>query len=468
MDFILNIWRVQGTIDRLRYFLSGVVLLLIKNSLDKFIARVLFNRSWTILNYFVPGTTSIADISEADATFYAALVLAAIPFIWCGVALTLRRLRAAGLPLWMIVFFFVPILNTLFFAVLCLLPSKVSDDNQAAPPEKPWINLDRIIPSGQFGSAFAGVLSTVVLGTAATLLSVQVLGSYGWGLFVGLPFCLGMSSVLIYGYHQERSWRSCFGVSMLAVFIPAAALILFAVEGAICLMMAAPLAIPLSMLGGFVGYTLQKKYHARQQTANWLTGIIIALPAFMGAEHTKATPPPLIRVTSAVEIDAAPERVWNHVVTFSQLPEPTEWLFKLGLAYPIKAEIKGTGVGACRHCIFSTGPFVEPIEVWDEPRLLKFSVTENPAPMQEWTFYSGIHPPHLHNFLVSKGGQFLLTPLAGGRTHLQGTTWYHHSMWPAAYWQLWSDFIIHRIHLRVLDHVKNLAETPQTVGESQR
>ena len=24
-------------------------------------------------------------------------------------------------------------------------------------------------------------------------------------------------------------------------------------------------------------------------------------------------------------------------------------------------------VGAVRHCIFSTGPFVEPITVWDEP-----------------------------------------------------------------------------------------------------
>lgn len=26
------------------------------------------------------------------------------------------------------------------------------------------------------------------------------------------------------------------------------------------------------------------------------------------------------------------------------------------------------------------------------------------------------------------------------------------------YWKLWSDHIIHRIHLRVLSHVKNLSE----------
>jgi hypothetical protein len=33
-------------------------------------------------------------------------------------------------------------------------------------------------------------------------------------------------------------------------------------------------------------------------------------------------------------------------------------------------------------------------------------------------------------------------------------------MWPAAYWHLWSDYIIHRIHGRVLDHIKTLAEAP--------
>jgi hypothetical protein len=37
---------------------------------------------------------------------------------------------------------------------------------------------------------------------------------------------------------------------------------------------------------------------------------------------------------------------------------------------------------------------------------------------------------------------------------LEGTTWYTNKMRPAAYWQLWSDMAIHRIHLRVLDHIK--------------
>jgi hypothetical protein len=80
--------------------------------------------------------------------------------------------------------------------------------------------------------------------------------------------------------------------------------------------------------------------------------------------------------------------------------------------------------------------------------------------MKEWSPFD-IHPPHLENFLVSSGGQFRLIELADGRTRLEGKTWYRHTLWPETYWRWWSDYIIHRIHLRVLEHVKELAEDVQ-------
>jgi hypothetical protein len=177
----------------------------------------------------------------------------------------------------------------------------------------------------------------------------------------------------------------------------------------------------------------------------------------MRAEYRDAPEPPLVAVTTSIEIDAPPERVWRHVVTFSELPPPEELYFKTGIAYPLRAEIRGSGVGAVRYCVFSTGPFVEPIEVWDEPKLLKFSVAAQPPAMDEASLWGDVRPPHLDDYLVSEGGQFLLTPLEGGRTRLEGTTWYRNKMWPADYWQLWSDMIIHRIHGRVLEHVADLS-----------
>jgi hypothetical protein len=219
------------------------------------------------------------------------------------------------------------------------------------------------------------------------------------------------------------------------------------------------LAFAIASLGGMVGYAIQESLRSRTESPRLFCAGIMLMPVFMGLEHALPPSAPLFQVTSSVVVNAPPERVWENVISFSQLPPPHELIFKLGVAYPINAEINGRGVGAVRHCNFSTGPFVEPIEVWDEPRLLKFSVTEIPEPLQEWTPYHNIHPRHLDGYLASEAGQFRLMPLDGGRkTLLEGTTWYRHHMWPEESWAVWLDHIIHTIHLRVLNHVKQLSE----------
>ncbi|MDW4677743.1 hypothetical protein NQ234_25945, partial [Escherichia coli] len=58
-----------------------------------------------------------------------------------------------------------------------------------------------------------------------------------------------------------------------------------------------------------------------------------------------------------------------------------------------------------------------------------------------------------------KEGEFKLTALPNGSTRLDGTTWYQNFMGPGFYWRLWSDFIIEKIHMRVMNHVKVLAES---------
>ena len=114
----------------------------------------------------------------------------------------------------------------------------------------------------------------------------------------------------------------------------------------------------------------------------------------------KDTTPEVTSVVSSIEIDAPPDVVWKHLIEFPPIPEPDELLFKTGIAYPINARIEGTGVGAIRHCNFTTGSFVEPITIWDAPRLLRFDVEQQPAPMRELSFWD-IDAPHLHDYFVS-------------------------------------------------------------------
>jgi hypothetical protein len=163
-------------------------------------------------------------------------------------------------------------------------------------------------------------------------------------------------------------------------------------------------------------------------------------------------------VRTAIEVDAPPETVWRHVIAFPPLPAPTELVFRAGIAYPLRAEIVGEGVGAVRHCVFSTGAFVEPITRWEPGRRLSFDVVSQPAPLTEWSPYRSITPPHLDGWLVSRRGEFRLVPLPGGRTRLEGSTWYEMRLEPLGYWSVFGDWLIGRIHRRVLAHVAAQAE----------
>jgi hypothetical protein len=241
-------------------------------------------------------------------------------------------------------------------------------------------------------------------------------------------------------------------------------ILLFAIamEGFICLVMAAPLALALAVLGGSLGYGIQAAHWRPRHSQAMLGLILVGMPGFAGVEYWIAPKPQIFRVQSSVDVNASPDIVWQKLIAFSEIAPPSEFLFRSGIAYPIRAEISGTGPGAIRHCVFSTGEFVEPIVVWDEPRLLKFNVTQVPPPLHELSLYESVQPRHLHGYFVSHQGQFLLTPLPDGRTHLQGTTWYSDGLWPEAYWHLWSDIVLHQVHLRVLKHIKQEAESAVT------
>jgi hypothetical protein len=230
-------------------------------------------------------------------------------------------------------------------------------------------------------------------------------------------------------------------------------LIGFAIEGLICLIMAAPLALLLTWFGSFLGFIII--YKVPDQASKVIITLMLLMPTTAFVE--KDSKPILTSVVTSIVINAKPETVWENVIEFPQLKAPTELLFKAGVAYPIHAKIEGSGVGAIRHCNFTTGSFVEPITVWHKPHLLKFKVLEQPAPLKEISFWD-INAPHLHDYFVSKQGQFKLTALPDGKTLLEGTTWYYHDIKPEAYWRIWSNYIIHQIHNRVLTHIKEKSE----------
>ncbi len=273
-------------------------------------------------------------------------------------------------------------------------------------------------------------------------------GTYGWTLFTALPVTAGALGTWSFRpvnkIHAARIGALIGAAGCCAFLLPG-------LEGAICMLMAFPVVVPLAMAGSLSAFWVGVWARSKRPVA-----MALLLPVSLLFDVNAK--PPVYSVTTTIVVSAAPERVWKHIVAFPDIQEAPDWMLRTGLAYPIRTRIEGSGVGAPRSCDLSTGTVQERVVVWDEPRLLRFVVTATPPAMREVGLYGPIHPKHLDGYYVSKEGQFELRPLPGGRTLVVGTSWYQHGLWPAAYWRLWSDAVVHHIHRRVLEHIRELSE----------
>jgi len=461
--FLSTLFSLNETVNRTEFAVLGLGLFVFKYFLDWCIATIGFGLPWSPAYYIGAIQGQLFQRSMASSQdpgwFLPVLLFAAIPFVAAGVALTVKRLRSAGLPVWLAILFFAPMITFAFFLLLIILAPRPEPAKQKVTLMRS-LSIFGWLPHVHPKAGFATTASlTAFLGLLLTAFNVFALGVYGVGPFVGLPFCLGIIGAVLHGNRSPRPMRGCVAVAVATVATCAAMLLVTAFEGIICILMAAPIWLVCAILGGVVGHYSQRYARDESDIAVVVIGLTLAVPALMGAEASVSSPPSRFRVVSSVQVNASPQTVWRHVVSFPRLREPDEWIFRAGVAYPIGATIVGTGVGAERRCHFSTGTFVEPLLIWEEPKHLQFSVAESPPPMRELSIYADIHPPHLSGLLNSRAGEFRLTPLPDGGTRLDGTTWYEHGMGPEPYWRFWSNWNIHRIHLRVLEHVRTLAET---------
>jgi len=319
------------------------------------------------------------------------------------------------------------------------------------------------VKSERFGGALLAVLVTGIAAVGLSWLSTDVFERYGSELFLLMPCICGALAALIHGAWTPATLGNSLGTAALSGVFAMPVFLLLGQEGAICLAMALPVMLPLYLIGGLIGHGFGRLCQSGRQRG--VTGLLLALlaPLMMGLSTQREPSAPLRAVVSRVVINASRADVWREVIQFSPIPAATEWYFRAGIAHPLRARIEGHGVGAIRYCEFTTGDFVEPITDWQEGRRLAFEVAEQPDPMIEISPYGLIHPPHLDWAVRSERGEFLLTELPDGRCELQGTTWVRTFMGPQLYWSTLVEACIHRIHLRVLNHIKDQVEPTPAV-----
>jgi uncharacterized membrane protein YhaH (DUF805 family)/uncharacterized protein YndB with AHSA1/START domain len=435
------------------YLGAGVVLMTVKYLLQLGILWAVSGAVLSPLSFLSPLTRHREPLLQGVPTeITVLLVVLTLPFLWIGLSMSVRRATDAGMSPWLGLLFLLPFVNYAVMLGLAFAPSKPGAVWQL-PTDSAQSTNEAVEIVRDVRSVLIGLAGAFAIGSGMTWLMVYEMDGYGATLFFGTPAVMGAITSFSYNHDRLRSLGRSVVLGMLAPLFGLGAMLLFAFEGLMCITMAAPIVAALGAVGAVFGWAFTRQAHPRHTMI-----AILALPIAGGAESAIVEPTET-EVVTTIEIDAPPERVWTYVVSFSDLAPPEEWIFSTGIAYPVRARIDGEGVGAVRTCVFTTGPFVEPITAWDPPSRLAFDVVEQPPSMEEWSPFADVHPPHLVNgTFESVRGEFRLVPLPGGRTRLEGTTFYRMSMFPQAYWQIWSDELLHAIHRRVLRHIKHLSE----------
>ena len=445
MKRILRLWfGLSERVDRRTYLLTGAGLMLLKYLVDTTVVFSYTGRWWQPFDYVSPlWSVRAGALRGVPPSVMLGLALWTLPFLWIGVSMSMRRAVDADRPAWLAVLFFIPYLKFLLMLTLCVLPTVPTSQWRARVPDPVTADRRRSALLG-LGAALAVTIPTILLG-------VYFKRNYSFGLFLGTPFTAGWVSAQVFNSNHPRRVGETIRLALLALLLAGILLLFFAAEGAFCLLLAFPLAALVAIPGALLGRAVALRGH---ETA----GLAALLAPLLVLSEPKV-PPPSYEVVSTVEIAAPPDQVWQRVVSFPEIPPPTEWLFRIGVAYPSRARIVGTGVGATRYCDFTTGSFVEPITAWDPGHRLAFDIVRQAPPMHEWSPYRDVNPPHLDGYFRATHGEFELTALPGGRTRLVGRTRYEVEMSPQGYWAVAAGQIVSAIHLRVLHHIQRIVET---------
>jgi hypothetical protein len=259
--------------------------------------------------------------------------------------------------------------------------------------------------------------------------------------FVIIPLLMGMISGWFWQDSNLTSRRS-IGYSVLNCFIAIALSYTFLGEGVICLVIVAPLIFIFMITGAFVGRNMHKRKNDKLNVSIvFMLALVFVFDAYSKHEYEN-------KVTDTILIHATPGKIWKNVVSFERIKTPNAyWLFRIGMPSPIESTVTGNYKGAGRKCIFSNGyVFDETISTYKQPQNLTFDIVNQPK------------DPEIMNHIAIVRGQFLLKDNGDGTTTLVGNSWYRLYVFPVWYYDIWAQSITRNVHLRVMQHIKELSE----------
>jgi hypothetical protein len=358
-----------------------------------------------------------------------------------------RRANVAGHSHWLALVAMVPTIQILAAIVVSLLiPSRITDaDEQSAAAS--------LIDKQQ---TLVGIAVGMTLIVASVIISANMFGAYGLGLFMFTPFLVGFTTGYSVNTPQPRSKTRTGSAVTLAGLLGTLSLLMFALEGLMCILLIAPLAALLGLAGGLFGRAFALLRH---HPGHPLYSVAV-LPLIFFAD---AAMPPAVVMTAqeSFVIAASPDAVWQSLTESRPVDQPPGLVGLSGLAYPIASHLSGDGIGALRTGMFSTGPVRERVTQWQPGRALAFRGESHAPAMEEMSPYRVVHAPHVSGYFDTLDTRFLLEPLANGRTRLTVSSRHILRIEPIPYWKPVAEWAIGQNMQRVLRDVAEHADSAE-------
>jgi hypothetical protein len=406
------------------------------------------SRSWWF--YVMPLPSLARQTIHAGTIMTGIVVMSALACMviagWVLTALAFRRASDADISPWIAAWALAPIVQIPVMLALCVFPSRPARDHPA--PEA------KDIGAGEWAAAAQGVLAGIGLIVLAVALGGLAFGSYGYGMFVVSPFVIGATTAYLANRRTDLGASRTVQVILIALMLGGVALIVSALEGVVCLVLASPLAIGLAFLGGLLGRAIA--VYSRRPPQQAAFGL--ALVPLMFAVESVLPPAIHFETQSTIAINAAPDAVWAALVHTDLSDAPVPLLFRLGVAYPLRGEILGEGVGAIRHGEFSTGTADERVTEWASGRKLAFVMLNQVPAMRELSPYAHVHAPHVSGYFSTSYTSFELLPRADGGTDIVESTAHELRLEPVLYWLPLARWVVNENNARVLAHIKRNVE----------
>ena len=206
----------------------------------------------------------------------------------------------------------------------------------------------------------------------------RLFGIMTLGFLFVMPLISGVLTVFLSSVKNASNGLYCALMPWVPLAIFMVITLLMGIEGWACWIMALPLFMGISSMGGLLGGWLKRKSKSKVYVS-----VAVFLPFLIApVEHAIGSQTSTYTADTYIDIQAPAEKIWANVTRVQEIPAEQDkgWLTRnLGFPRPVKAELDFAGVGGSREAIFTNGlVFHEKVTEYIDQKKMVFSIKAFP------------------------------------------------------------------------------------------